>query len=75
MLCAASQEGRSRVGALRFIRTCCGAAHRKKRVDAKDYFGDGSDLSGSVGVLDLDGSGPLDSELIGPPGVAAGTLP
>ena len=39
------------------------------------YLGDGSDLSGLVDVLGFDGSGPLLSEAVGPPGVVAGTFP
>ena len=39
------------------------------------YLGDGSDLSGLVGVLGFEGSGPLLSEAFGPPGVVAGTFP
>jgi hypothetical protein len=42
---------------------------------SKAYFGDGSGLSGVVGVIGFDGSGPLLSEEAGPPGVVAGTLP
>jgi hypothetical protein len=42
---------------------------------AKAYFGDGSCLSGLVGLVGRAGSGPLDSEAVGPPGVVAGTLP
>jgi hypothetical protein len=39
------------------------------------YLGDGSCLSGLVDGLGLDGSGPLLSEAVGPPGVVAGTFP
>jgi hypothetical protein len=39
------------------------------------YLGDGSCLSGLVGVIDFDGSGPLLSEDAGPPGLVAGTFP
>jgi hypothetical protein len=39
------------------------------------YLGDGSCLSGLVGVIGFDGSGPLLSEEAGPPGVVAGTFP
>jgi hypothetical protein len=39
------------------------------------YLGDGSDLSGLVDVLGFDGSGPLLSEEVGPPGAVEGTLP
>jgi hypothetical protein len=41
----------------------------------RDYLGDGACLSGLVDVLGLDGSGPLLSVAVGPPGVVAGTFP
>src|SRR6185295_7744527 len=48
---------------------CASAWHHRA------YLGDGSGLSGVVDVIAFDGSGPLDSEEAGPPGVVAGTFP
>jgi hypothetical protein len=63
-------------GALRFCVGCCAPlCEQESGAQSKAYFGDGSGLSGVVGVIGFDGSGPLLSEELGPPGVVAGTLP
>src|SRR5262245_28342147 len=53
----------------------CGMSCTAPRPPFRAHFGDGSCLSGLVGLVGLAGSGPLDSEAFGPPGVVAGTLP
>jgi hypothetical protein len=71
MLCAASQQGRP---ATRRPSLLKGRAWLRAALSYA-YLGDGSCLSGLVDGLGLDGSGPLLSEAVGPPGVVAGTFP
>jgi hypothetical protein len=63
-------KGCRTLGAPFAVAGCCAHVRRHRA-----YLGDGSGLSGVVGVIGFDGSGPLDSEEAGPPGVVAGTFP